>query len=249
MEHCLDSVEALLRQLATQLADGADGALELEARLGYINPADCSFRPGVPPAVFDRLLRAFELNDSWAATTDFAESRDVAHRCRTGDRLVRTTTGPDGVTHCVKTVLGRAALCATGQRVTAAGSALDVRVSLAREELVLSRDLPAHACPEWVRVKQRRSFTWGAWRWDFTRVWQAATFLEADAAVATQPPLLEVELELARPGAYLGDACLGQPPRTPRHAAESLLLKLHDMLAPLADDPTLAYYPPEHFTQ
>ena len=245
MEHCLESVEALVSQLCAALADGADGALELEARLGYINPVDCKFRPGVPPDVFDRLLRAFELNGSWAATTEFAESRDVAHRV--GDRLVRTTTAPDGVTHCVKTVLGRAALCATGQRVTAAGAALDVRVSLAREELVLSRDLPPYVEPEWVRVKQRRSFSWGAWRWDFTRVWQAATFLEADAAVATQPPVLEVELELARPEAYLGTP--GPSARSPRHAAESLLLKLHDMLAPLADDPTLAYYPPEHFTQ
>jgi len=242
MDSCIPSVVALVEELHTLLERDVAECIgyELEARLGYINPADDRFHPGVSEAVFVGLLAALDANPTWTSVSDFAESRDVLYSVK--GRSLRTTTSGDDVTHCEKGKIRAVSLCATGQTTgtKAANTLLDVRVALAYERLVMRSALPGNVAPEWVRVKQRKSYHWGSWRWDLSRVWEAPTFLEVDAARATQPPRYEVEVELAHPGQYLKERGAG-------HAAESLLLKLYDMVYPLAGDPSLAYFPPEHF--
>lgn len=240
MDSCTPSVQALVEELGGLIERDVSECTshELEARLGYINPADDSFTPGVSQGVFDALLAALDANSSWDRVDDFAESRDVLYTVN--GRSLRTTTTTDDVSHCEKGKVRAVSLCATGHSMSSASPPVDVRVALAYERLVLSRAIPDNVHPEWVRVKQRKSYHWGAWRWDFSRVWEAPTFLEVDAARATQPPRYEVELELAHPGAYL-------TAKGAHHAAESLLLKLYDMLYPLAGDASLVYFPPDHF--
>lgn len=237
MDSCIPSVQALVGEMQALIERDAGEctAYELEARLGYINPADDTFHPGVSEAVFAALLAALDANPSWNAVTDFAESRDVLYTVK--GRSLRTSTGGGDVVHCEKGKIRFVSLCASGQSGL---TPLDVRVALAYERLVLSRAIPADVHPEWVRVKQRKTYHWGAWRWDLSRVWEGPAFLEVDAARATQPPRYEVEVELAHPGPYLSD-------KGAAHAAESLLLKLYDMLLPLSGDASLVYHPPEHF--
>lgn len=233
----IEELVETLKQKSAQ-ASGECSVFELEARLGYINPMNNSFQPGVSEAKFDTILTAFTVCSSWHSVTDFVESWDVMYKV--GQRNVRTTTTPDGVEHCEKDKLESVSMCASGNKVNATGDAVDIRVALAREKLVLSKELIHNVHPQLVRVKQRKSFCWGAWRWDLTRVWEGATLMEVDANRATQPPRYEVEIELVKCDDYLAK-------HSAEHTAASLLLKLHDIVTPLADDPSLEYYPPEHF--
>jgi len=242
-------VESLFALLKDKLAEGGDallGSYELEARFGYINPMDNTFTPGVSQDVFDKVLTSMTLYDGWDSATHFVESRDVFYATEDGHQ-VRTTTLGDSVMHTRKEKIKTVSLCATGQRVNVSGTPLDIRVALAKESLVLLRDIPPQVLPDsiqMVRIKQRKSFFWGAWRWDLTRVWNGSTFLEADRALATVPPILEVELELAKPEQYLT-----RDRNSIKHAASSILLKLHDLVAPACGDPSLQYFPPEHFKE
>jgi hypothetical protein len=243
MDHCLPAVEKLIQALkAHHTRDAGECcAYELEARLGYINPTDSTFKPGVSSDKFDAILTAFTVCSSWHSVTDFRESWDVFYKTP-DNRILRTTTTGEHVEHCEKTKLDNVSMCASGCKVNATGDAVDIRVALARERLVLSKDVPHNVEPQLVRVKQRKSFHWGAWRWDLSRIWEGATLLEVDAHRASHAPRYEVEVELAKAEQYLSGQSVG-------HAAASLLLKLRDIVYPLADDPTLEYFPPEHFMQ
>lgn len=239
MDSCIPSVQALMEELAALLERDVSESIdhELEARLGYINPADNSFKPGVSQAVFEVLQAALDASPSWEHVDDYGEARDVLYTHK--GRTLRTTTSGQDVVHCEKGKVRAVSLCATAQTQNVA-TPLDVRVALAYERQVLPQALPGHIHPDWVRVKQRKSYHWGSWRWDLSRVWEAQSFLEVDAARATQPPRYEVELELTKPTTYVTS-------RGAAHAATSLLLKLYDMLLPLSGDASLVYYPPEHF--
>jgi hypothetical protein len=241
MDHCLPAIEKLVHSLKDHVDNEAGCcAYELEARLGYINPMDNSFKPGVSEDKFDAILTAFTVCSSWHSVTDFAEVWDVMYDGGKNKNSFRTTTSGDNVEHCEKTKMENVSMCASGRKVNATGDAVDIRVALARERLVLSKELPHNVEPQFVRVKQRKSFLWGAWRWDLSRVWEGASLLEVDAARASQPPRYEVEIELIKSEQYLKSNSVA-------HAAASLLLKLHDMVYPLADDPSLEYFLPEHF--
>jgi hypothetical protein len=108
-------------------------------------------------------------------------------------------------------------------------TSIGARVAIGRERSVALGTLPAVVHPNYVRIKQRRSFLCRctadpsrSWRYDFTLTWGAKTKDAAERAVRTTSPTYEVEIETP------GKVFLNSYP--PSYIATSLVLKVADLV-------------------
>lgn len=102
------------------------------------------------------------------------------------------------------------------------------KVVFSTEEQLLEADLPKVTPTTNVRIKERKSYHWGSWRFDITKSWSAPNYSQAtskrDAGSDTR---YEVEIELADARSYLDT-------NSTEYVALSLLMKVCGMLPPTA---------------
>lgn len=230
MEACLPSFETAVATLRT-LVDEGNPTVELEVRFGYLSS---TFECNMHPLYFKDFVQCFDACKDWTAVdADWQELVDTSYKLPDGT-LVRTTCQALGrpPAHIHKERKHSEVMCSMGMPCTAQ-SGMDLRVAVAVEHAVQP---PEWVLPTFVRIKQRRSFTFRHWRWDLTRVWQGASLLHVDKQVRDSAPRYEVELELLNPGAYLAA-------HSNQYIARSLAMKLWDVIRRVAKDKLLTYQP------
>ena len=219
-ETALDAVTHLVRDGMAGLAE-RDGAPELEARFGAVDEVSGFFVPGVSPRFFYDSVAACEAWEGWTDVTPWVASTDFCYPV--DDAFVRTsrTTVPGAlptVAHLAKRAVAKCQL-----QLAHAGEPDDpraLRVSLAIETPKRAEELPPSVTPTLVRDKVRKSFAWGAFRWDFTRVCEGANRAEIEGGAKER---FEVEVECADFAAYTAT-------HDEEHVAQSLLMKLCDFI-------------------
>ena len=194
------------------------GSPELEVRLGTISE-DGSFVPGVELPFFRECIDACDAFDSWTSVRDWTSTTEFlytheGHQMRT----VRDDKGE--VSHFSKQAVTR---CDLSLRHAVQGAPTAARVGLSIEATKGQGELPVSVLPTFVREKSRKSYVSGAFRWDFTRVYQGSNRAEIDAAIAEDRAIYEVEVELQD---YTGYSSL----HTDEYVAESMLMKTIDLI-------------------
>ena len=232
-EQAVQRVEALVAVMRGKIAqiprkgkgNGPGAELELEARMGIFSSVDGRFKPGVAPEEMDHIIKLLESCAEWTSTDDWQESVVYYYTLPDG-RSVRTTTTTTSAAssgtlfHVQKMAVANPVLLHTSP-FKATGSQ-HVRISAGAEVLVSEQDLPASILPTHVRIRQRKSFTRGNWRYDLTRVWEGNSYSAVEATQATTAPIHEVELECTGITDMFKDL-------TDVYIATSLLLKVLDL--------------------
>lgn len=158
---------------------------EAELRLG--KASNSSFNAFVDESDFLQLLSFLKSFSQWEKETPFERSIDYFFKW--GDRTIRSS---------VTTLHNQLKIDHVYKDTTASLilrlSDIDVRISLKEEVRV--HDLPPFTETDFVRIKERKSFFYKHWRYDFTKVWQAAT---VSAAEQIPTPRFEVEVECLKP--------------------------------------------------
>ena len=215
----LDAVAHLVQHARGGL--GGTGSPELEARFGSVRD-DGAFVPGVSARFFADSVAACEAWGGWSDVSAWVASTDFCYPL--GDAFARTTRTGGGtlasVTHLAKRPVARCQLRL--EHDGAADAPRGVRVSLAAETPLHADDLPPSVTPTIVRDKRRKSFAWGAWRWDFTRVREGANRAALEQGAAAERYEIEVEL------AAFAEYAASKPDDA--HVATSLLMKLCDLI-------------------
>jgi len=104
---------------------------------------------------------------------------------------------------------------------------LEFKVCLSRERKVDTEWLKDITCStSLVRIQQRNSFVWkDAWAYEFSNVWQDRTRTGTERKRWSEPARNEIEIELLRDRDYLSK-------HADRHVAESMLMKITDLMHP-----------------
>lgn len=191
---------------------------ELEARFGRFDSLG-HFQPGVTSDFFFDSVQACERWGSWSSIRDWEASTDFAYQV--GAEWVRTTRTGQTITHMAKRGVSR---CDLGLESEASAVAPRVmRVSLSTETPKTAEELPGTVMPAIVRDKVRKSFLYGAWRFDFTRVFEGSNRAEIDHARKTGSERFEIEVECVDFAAYASS-------HTDKYIAESLCMKMADFI-------------------
>lgn len=151
------------------------------------NASNSSFNACIEESDFQHLLAFLQQFSRWEKETPFRRSIDYFFKW--GERSIRSSiSSVDNqlkIDHIYKE---------TVDSVVVPLSDLDVRISL-KEEIHV-HDLPPFVDTDFVRIKDRKSFFYKHWRYDFTKVWQAHTVSQAEALSS---PRFEVEVECLKP--------------------------------------------------
>lgn len=200
--------------------------MELEVRLGRLDPSGRRFDPGVTRETFEKQLERCEGSPhlrpvvgldgvAWSESTDFFLECDASAGAGSGS-VVRASKDERGLSVFVRKETKSQYDCRVGS-----SSQYDLRVSLKSE-------VPAQAVAgrtTLVRYKSRRSFLYrDTFRYDFTYVWQGDSLERARAS----PPRHEIEVECLHVRYNKSDG----RPASCSYVARSLLMKAADMLAP-----------------
>ena len=182
------------------------GTLEVEARIGSVSQCDGAFVAGVSRVAMDELINLVESplmthsgDGQWSESVDYF----VSH----GGKQVRVSTeyAKDTCSMSVAAVIKHKIGCvkifdAMSHKPGTKG--VGARVVLSREQPVDLNTLPPVLQPDYVRIKQRRSFLVSctadaahSWRYDFTMTWGGATKSEAERAMREITPVYEIEIE------------------------------------------------------
>lgn len=186
------------------IVDPIPVGLEAEIRLGMVHISTTAsgqtkrtFEPGVTKLQFDAVLTKLASSDSWESVSDWKEYEDrffvhpvngkklratVSYNAETGAEEVLVVEKKQ-IKHVIATVPFNTLLASTTPKT-------GIKMALA-EEIILGKDemdaLPAHIVPNHVRIKHRKSFLHASstipgvkFQFDLTRVWQGATFEEAE---------------------------------------------------------------------
>jgi hypothetical protein len=158
---------------------------EAEIRLG--KASDASFNASIDESDFQHLLSFLQQFSQWKRQTPFERSIDYFFkwRNRTIRSSVTTVHNQLKVDHVYKE---------TTDSVLIKLSDIDVRISLKEEVHV--HELPTFVNTDFVRIKERKSFYFNQWRYDFTKVWQGKSVSEAEQL---STPRYEVEVECLQP--------------------------------------------------
>lgn len=210
------------------------GHLELEGRLGRWDEGTRRFEPGVSRYFMNRALTMLTSFDGWSQVTPWVETQDFYYKCQDG-RRVRTTVGFDETsdslkrTHVVKTTVRKDTFL-TSRSCEGDDDMPDLRLSLAVEQPVSEQSLPVMVQPQYVRIKQRKSFyytpagfTEAMWVFDLTLSWHGDTKSEAENNQRSSVPKYEIECECLSPLAYRL-----HKQESKSFVAKSLILKLLD---------------------
>lgn len=213
--------------------------LELEARLGHWNAEEKCFKPGVNRFFMERALNMLNSFDSWSRVTAWSEMQDFYYKDNSGQKI-RTTIYYDDQNrqirkhHIIKKVIDQENVIVKGSENP------DIRISLAIEHEIDEAFIPEVVQPDYVRIKQRKSFFYTSlgfsepiWVFDMTLCWSGKTKSIAEEKQHSEPPVYEIECECLSPMAY---RLHKQEKRT--YVARSLLLKLLDFYFPPTDPPS-----------
>lgn len=220
---CAAGMDSVLNLAVSRLGARTKSLLpsvaELEVRLGKWSKG--KFVSGVSQEMFGAALQALESYKGWdSCSRGWDHTLDVFFAV--DGSPVRTTVAYDERTmragqlrrsHVVKrrleTVNG-----------TTGVPGLDLRFAVSTEADVPVTALPDSIVPSQVRIKMRKSFRKGCWRYDLTRVWQAATVVEAERLMSQKETSFEVEAECLCP-----DVMVGRLGFTERDLATSVMMR------------------------
>ena len=184
---------------------------------------------GVTEKAWLRLLSALDACADWSEKTDIEETVDFFYTVDLNGETVsvRTTrsVGKEGGVHCdhVKKQPVRQTFVSLAGCPSIAGRA---KIVFSTEEHIDEGSLPGLTSTTQVRIKHRRSWLWGLWRFDMTKCWQGATYSSAtqnrDNNFGTS---YECEIELVSPKQYVNS-------HSNEYIALSLLMKLAGLLPP-----------------
>ena len=209
----------MMRSLACTPDPGVN--YELEARFGLFRHG--KFAPGVPQDMAQTILAMLDSYADWdTKPSDWVESHDYFYNHN--DQRVRTSVrfvGDQGLDtqHLIKTSLGKITMGFEH------GGPLLIRAAIQQEQQVNPKLVPNIVTPDFVRIKQRKSFAKGCWAFELTRCWEGASRQLAEAGQAAGDPVYEFEVECIRPHDYFQ-----QEYHTDEYIATSLLMKMKDFL-------------------
>ena len=219
----------LLRKLTQQSKHDAKMHFELEARLGTYSGN--SFTPGVNYETLEHIQRMLESYDNWdSMSPQWVEMHDYFYPSPTIEGgNIRSTVQfqPDSarksidIVHLLKKRLSKLDVAYQGEGTE---SAYNMRFTLAQEVTIDKDDVPDIVKPRFIRIKKRREFSKGCWRFDLTKTWSGATRIEAEQKMNSEP-IYEVEVECIDPKSYLS-----QDYHTDQYVATSILVKLLDFV-------------------
>lgn len=171
---------------------------ELEIRLGNILEGRFSTDVGVK--VWTQIISAMDASSEWSGVMEEKEIVDFFYKGE-NNKMLRTSRfiGAQGnieKEHMFKERQNMCMLNVHGIPYLLNGT----RVSFSSETSIPAEDLPDITITEKVRIKYRRSYTWGDWRYDLSKVWtgntlQAAMRLRDDQEKSTENATYEVEIE------------------------------------------------------
>lgn len=192
-----DSLLEIFTYLKTNPTAAAQ--LELEGRLGRMvqnGRGEPRFEPGIDAALFEALLAQFRGSTSFNEVST-VESGDFFFKNRIRGTVVHDGRSADEFSFMRKSAVRQLDItCALGQH--SARSAL--RLSLKKEvplDISRGRDVGLYSH---VRIKQRTSFLYKMWSFDFTRVWEGEDPIAARTnprvpGMPKPPDRYEVEIE------------------------------------------------------
>jgi len=195
------------------------GHAELEVRLGRADPTTGEWMVGLTEPTFTEILTMFLKYAGWDNVTAWSDSHDYMYTVNSA--TIRTSVKLDTsmqISHIIKQRIDTVEL-----RLRNFGRA---RVALMTETPVCAKMLPETVTPHLVRLKKRRSFTRGPWRFDLTRVWSGATRSGAEMMQSGGECTYEVEVEFVPEPEYWDE-----PKHTFTYIATSLLMKMVDVLS------------------
>lgn len=188
--------------------------VELEARLGYYRG---HFVTDVGQQMFERIRLWLEKSD-YVSDIEKIEYNDYTYvhegkKLRT--RVIFDTLNMEMKRHTItKNKIMDVTLQEHGPQE------MCVRIQVSEENEVMGT-LPSVVETEYVRVVQRYSYTVGSWRYDFSRVAEGATRMEAEDNKRVGNFHYEIECELIDP-AYIEN-------KSELHIAKSILCKMTDI--------------------
>jgi hypothetical protein len=206
-----------------------DVRVELELRLGRHGDDGAAFVSGLGEAHFQRILSCLESYGGWTRVVDWNNFDDIFFDVELeGSRVeVRSRVTYDGEIHVESITKKRVMDKVLDLRV----AGLCVRPAVALEKIIENQCLPASVVPKHVRLRRRKSFVIGStvlpgevFRFDVTLTWVAATKYEAEKAMRSVPPIMEVELECLRTNEYVQQTSAAR-------LAESMFAKIADFLS------------------
>lgn len=219
-------------RVATKVVAALPNVVELEVRMG--RRAGGGFDSGVTRVQFARALERLDAYKSWDKKTgsDWEHTMDVFYEI--SGSPVRTTVayrkdflkrGQLPRSHIIKTRVAS---------VDGSCSALegDVRFAVSTETDIPVTSLPESIVPDFVRIKLRKSFTKGFWRYDLTQVWQGKDLVGAERSMMTGRPRYELEAECLAP-----DVMVGRIGFTAGDLAASALLRAGELCRAVCKDP------------
>lgn len=192
---------------------------ELEVQLGCSRD-DGSWDPGVSEDTFNEILTMFLDYDGWDSVSEWSDIHDYMFNLEDGT-CVCTSVVLDRCIHPSHIVKQRVEMVEL--RVRNHGRA---RVSVNKEVPWCSKTLPETVTPHHVRMKKRRSFVRGPWRFFLTRVWQGGSRSMAEEAQSRGVCGYEVEVNFLPDMEYWDNAR-----HTFTYVATSLLMKMVDVLS------------------
>ena len=219
-EEVIRCISSMVHVLRSRRAEG--GEMEFEARFGNIGN---TFDASVNESFVQASLMAMQNFDGWDAVKEWQLETVFYYRLDDG-REVRTSRvlcpGEDfEVTHICKEKISKHDF-----RLMHSNTNFDVhlpthlRVGLSEETSITLSDLPSKVIPSRVTYKFRKSFTFGNWRYDFTRKLSGVSIADIEAKKSEREPYVwEIEVELLRPHEYLQN-------NTDSHTAQSLTMKM-----------------------
>ena len=195
------------------------GELELEARFGTRNGH--GFLAGVTRQRLEDIIETMQMSSVMFAVNDWQEEHDFFYRHGEKEYRTRVTFDSNNMTvvpHTIqKDAIGHVDIeCALHETI---------RVSLKKETVVATADIPASIAPSFVRIKQRKQFKCkdSAWAFDFAMSWAGGTKDEAEIKQHTMEPVFEFECELQ------DNALLDE--KSDVYVALTVLLKMNDFLS------------------
>ncbi len=200
--------------------------VELEIRVG--NENNSKYISNIGHSSFMRILGAAEASHVWDKIIPECEIVDFFYKTEEG-KNVRTSRFLDekGDIQSIHIEKQRQDICMLDVHgcvsITNA-----VRIAFNTETTVPVENLPDITSTDTVRIKHRRSYVWGMWRFDMTIVWSAPTY--AVAMKYRDDPTnnhakYELEIELVDPPAYFDRKF-----HTDEYITVSLLMKVLGLL-------------------
>ena len=184
---------------------------------------------GMSESAWTGIISAMEMNQDWVQTTEWTEIVDFFFNISVGSdtvpvRTSRSVSEDDKMTivHMRKNRINQCFVTVDNcESVTTSA-----KIAFSTEEEISESALPKVTSTTNVRIKHRKSFFWGNWRFDATQTWSAPSYSMATELRDSQNKTrYEFEIELLNARDYLET-------HTNEYIALSLLLKVAGVLPP-----------------